>query len=61
MAKPEHEYFQAGQAGHPDAALRTGHRHHPDGVQVHDFCEEVSILDGAITGLRLDQTFTAGM
>jgi hypothetical protein len=33
----------------------------PDGVQVHDFCEEVYILHGAITDLRLDQTFTAGM
>jgi hypothetical protein len=34
---------------------------HPDGVPVYDFCDEVYILDGAITGLRLDQTFTAGM
>jgi len=33
----------------------------PDGVQVHDFCEEAGILDGAITGLRLDQTCIAGM
>ncbi|HEX2822032.1 MAG TPA: hypothetical protein VHO07_17930 [Streptosporangiaceae bacterium] len=33
----------------------------PDGVQVHDFCEEACILDSAITGLRLDQTFTAGI
>jgi hypothetical protein len=51
----------AEQVGHPDAALRTGTDTTPDGVQVHDFCEEVYILDGAITGLRLDQTFTAGM
>jgi hypothetical protein len=47
VAKPGHEYFPARQAGHPDA--------------VHDFCEEVYILDGAITGLRLDQAFTADM
>ncbi len=33
----------------------------PNGAQVHDFCEEVYILDDAITDLRLDQTFTAGM
>ena len=33
----------------------------PDGVQIHDFCEEVYILDGVITGLRLDQACTAGM
>jgi hypothetical protein len=33
----------------------------PNGVQVHDFWEEVYILDGSITDLRLNQTFTAGM
>lgn len=33
----------------------------PNDVQVHDFWEEVYILDGAITDLRLDRTFTAGM
>jgi ChrR Cupin-like domain len=33
----------------------------PNGVQVHDFWKEVYILDGAITDLRLDHTFTAGM
>lgn len=33
----------------------------PNGVQVHDFWEEVYILTGAITDLRLGQTFTAGM
>ncbi|MBC3190365.1 cupin domain-containing protein [Pseudonocardia sp. C8] len=32
----------------------------PNGVQVHDFWEEVYILEGAITDLRLGQTFTAG-
>jgi hypothetical protein len=33
----------------------------PNGVQVHDFWEEVYILTGAITDLRLGQTFSAGM
>lgn len=33
----------------------------PNGVQVHDFWEEVYILSGSITDLRLGQTFTAGM
>jgi hypothetical protein len=33
----------------------------PNGVQVHDFWEEVYILQGAITDLRLGETFTAGM
>lgn len=32
----------------------------PNGVQVHDFWEEVYILEGSITDTRLDQTFTAG-
>jgi hypothetical protein len=54
-------YFPAEQAGHPDASLRTGHGTTPNGVQVHDSCEEACILDGAITDLRPDQTFTAGM
>jgi len=33
----------------------------PNGVQVHDFWEEVYILEGSIRDLRLDETFTAGM
>jgi hypothetical protein len=33
----------------------------PNGVQVHDFWEEVYILEGSLTDLELDQTFTAGM
>lgn len=33
----------------------------PNGVQIHDFWEEVYILSGSITDLRLGQTFTAGM
>ena len=33
----------------------------PNGVQEHDFWEEVYILEGAITDLRLGETFTAGM
>ena len=32
----------------------------PNGVQVHDFWEEVYILEGELTDLRLDKTFTAG-
>jgi hypothetical protein len=33
----------------------------PNGVQVHDFWEEVYILEGSLTDLRLNETFTAGM
>lgn len=33
----------------------------PNGVQVHDFWEEVYILEGDLTDLRLGETFTAGM
>jgi hypothetical protein len=33
----------------------------PNGVQRHDFWEEVYILDGTFTDLTLAQTFTAGM
>ncbi|MCK2035724.1 cupin [Microbacterium sp. SSW1-49] len=33
----------------------------PNGVQIHDFWEEVYILNGSITDTRLGQTFTAGM
>lgn len=32
----------------------------PNGVQVHDFWEEVYILEGSFTDLRLKETFTAG-
>src|SRR5690606_28707770 len=32
-----------------------------NGTQVHDFWEEVYILEGSLTDLRLNQTFTAGM
>ena len=60
MAKPGHEYFPAGQ-GHPMRRFEPGTGTTPDGVQIHDFCEEVYILDGVITGLRLDQACTAGM
>ena len=33
----------------------------PNGVQAHDFWEEVYILEGSITDLRLNETFTTGM
>lgn len=33
----------------------------PNGVQVHDFWEEVFIVEGDLTDLRLETTFTAGM
>ena len=33
----------------------------PNGSQVHDFWEEVFILEGSLTDLRLGETFTAGM
>ena len=33
----------------------------PDGMQIHEFWEEVYILEGDITDLRLGETFTAGM
>jgi len=33
----------------------------PNGVQVHDFWEEVYILEGSLTDLELGQRFTAGM
>ncbi|WP_053202487.1 cupin domain-containing protein [Jiangella muralis] len=32
----------------------------PNGVQVHDFWEEVYIVEGSLTDLRLNQTFVAG-
>jgi hypothetical protein len=33
----------------------------PNGVQRHDFMEEVFVIEGAITDLNLGRTFTAGM
>ncbi|WP_448627663.1 cupin domain-containing protein [Geodermatophilus sp. URMC 64] len=33
----------------------------PNGEQVHDFWEEVYVLEGSLTDLRLNETFTAGM
>ena len=33
----------------------------PNGVQSHDFWEEVYVLEGSLTDLRLGETFTAGM
>jgi ChrR Cupin-like domain len=33
----------------------------PNGVQIHDCWEEVYIVEGSITDLRLNETFTAGM
>jgi hypothetical protein len=33
----------------------------PNGVMRHDFWEEVYIISGAITDVRLNKTFTAGM
>jgi len=32
----------------------------PNGALVHDFWEEVYVLEGSLTDLRLGQTFTAG-
>ena len=61
MAKPGHEYFPAGQAATQMRRFEPGTGTTPDGVQIHDFCEEVYILNGVITGLRLDQACTAGM
>ncbi len=61
MAKPEHEYFRPSRSATRMLRFELGTGATPNGVQVHDFCEEVHILDGAITDLRLDQTFTAGM
>lgn len=33
----------------------------PNGIQIHDFWEEVYILEGSFTDLELGETFTAGM
>jgi hypothetical protein len=61
MAEREHEYFRLSRSATRMRRFEPGTDTTPDGVQVHDFCEEVYILDGAITGLRLDRTFAAGM
>ncbi len=54
-------------AADPDAGVATrilrfepGTDTSPNGVQVHDFWEEVYILEGSITDLRLGETFVAG-
>jgi D-lyxose ketol-isomerase len=51
----------------PDTAVATrllrlepGTDTTPNGVQKHDFWEEVYILEGSLTDVRLGQTFTAG-
>lgn len=33
----------------------------PNGVQVHDYKEELFIIEGCITDLTLEETFTTGM
>lgn len=55
-------------AADPDAGVATrilrfepGTNTIANGVQVHDFWEEVYILEGSITDLTLGVTFTAGM
>ena len=55
-------------AADPDAGVATrmlrfepGTDTTPNGVQVHDFWEEVYIVEGAFTDLELGETFTAGM
>lgn len=54
-------------AADPDAGVATrilrfepGTDTTPNGVQVHDFWEEVYILEGSMTDLRLNETFSAG-
>src|SRR5579884_841756 len=54
-------------ASDPDAGVATRILHFepgtdttPNGVQVHDFWEEVYILEGALHDLTLNQTFPAG-
>jgi hypothetical protein len=55
-------------AADPDAGVATrmlrfapGTDTTPNGVQAHDFWEEVYILEGSFTDLELGETFTAGM
>lgn len=33
----------------------------PNGIQIHDFWEELVIIEGSIIDLELDEEFTAGM
>jgi hypothetical protein len=40
--------------------LQPGTDTTPNGVQIHDFWEEVYVVEGSLTDLRLGQTFTAG-
>ena len=40
--------------------FQPGAESSPDGMQVHDFWEEVYILEGYLHDLTLDQTFPAG-
>ena len=54
-------------ARHPETGVATRILHYepgadsePMGVQVHDFWEEVYILDGEFTDLSLGQTFRCG-
>lgn len=51
-----------GEAGVATRILRfePGTDTTPNGVQVHDFWEEVYIVEGTLTDLRLGQTFVAG-
>lgn len=53
----------AHEDGHVTRLLRfpPGADTSPNGVLTHDVWEEVWIVSGAITDLRLGQTFTAGM
>lgn len=41
--------------------FQPGATSEPDGTQVHDFWEEVFIVEGDITDVRLDERFAAGM
>lgn len=60
------ERILASEGGDPEVITRilrfdAGVDTSPNGVLTHDFWEEVYILEGSITDLRLGQTFTAGM
>lgn len=55
-------------AGDPETGVATrilryepGADSTPNGVQAHDFWEEVYIIEGEFTDLELNETFTAGM
>ena len=41
--------------------MEPGTNTSPDGIQTHDFWEELYILEGSLIDLRLHQEFTAGM